>query len=103
MALRAAMRLRPLLGSGSEPYRYEPDLEEFLRWSPSVRTARERAAEGDTAPKDGFDALSAGELIDLIGSLEIDALRALRRYEAEHQRRAEVLEALDASLVRHSG
>jgi UDP-glucose 4-epimerase len=103
VALRAALRLRPLLGSGSESYRYEPDLEEFLRWSPSVRSARERDQEGEGTPKDGFDSLSAGELIDLIPSLEVDALRALRRYEAGHQQRADVLEALDRSLVRHSG
>ncbi len=35
--LRAGQRLRPLLRSGSESYRYEREVEEFLRWSPSVR------------------------------------------------------------------
>ena len=98
--LRAAQRLRPMLGSGSESYRYEPDLEQFLRWSPSVRTVRERGGEPPSGPQDGFDALGAGELIDLIPSLDPEALRMLRRYEAEHQHRAAVLEALDRSLAR---
>jgi UDP-glucose 4-epimerase len=100
IALRAAIRTRPLLGSGREAYRYEPDVEEFLRWSPSVRTARERGEGEPRPPRAGFDALSAGELIDLIPSLEPEALRALHRYESAHQRRADVLEALERSLAR---
>ena len=31
------MRLNPILRGVREPYRYERDVEEFLRWSPSVR------------------------------------------------------------------
>jgi UDP-glucose 4-epimerase len=31
------MRLRPLLRGAREPYRYEQEVEEFLRWSPNVR------------------------------------------------------------------
>ena len=99
--LRAEQRLRPLLGRGTEAYRYEPDLEEFLRWSPSVRGPRERDRPERGAPRAGFDALGAGELIGLIPSLDPDALRALRRYESAHQQRAEVLEALDRTLARH--
>ena len=33
----AALRLKPLRESGEAPYRYEREVEEFLRWSPSVR------------------------------------------------------------------
>jgi UDP-glucose 4-epimerase len=33
----AAQRLKPLRESGGAPYRYEREVEEFLRWSPSVR------------------------------------------------------------------
>ena len=33
----AALRLKPLRESGVAPYRYEREVEEFLRWSPSVR------------------------------------------------------------------
>jgi UDP-glucose 4-epimerase len=36
-AFAAALRLRPLRESGEAPYRYEREVEEFLRWSPSVR------------------------------------------------------------------
>jgi UDP-glucose 4-epimerase len=32
-----ALRARPLLRGEAEPYRYEREVEEFLRWSPSVR------------------------------------------------------------------
>ena len=31
------MRARPLLRGAREPYRYEQEVEEFLRWSPNVR------------------------------------------------------------------
>jgi UDP-glucose 4-epimerase len=31
------LRLKPLRESGGAPYRYEREVEEFLRWSPSVR------------------------------------------------------------------
>jgi UDP-glucose 4-epimerase len=36
-AFAAALRLRPLRESGDAPYRYEREVEEFLRWSPHVR------------------------------------------------------------------
>jgi UDP-glucose 4-epimerase len=32
-----AMRVRSLRSREGEPYRYEREVEEFLRWSPSVR------------------------------------------------------------------
>ncbi len=35
-AFAAALRLAPLRESGEAPYRYEREVEEFLRWSPSV-------------------------------------------------------------------
>jgi UDP-glucose 4-epimerase len=44
------MRLRPVLAGVHEPYRYEREVEEFLRWSPNVRRgdsgARRRSDEG---------------------------------------------------------
>jgi UDP-glucose 4-epimerase len=36
-AFAAALRLKPLRESGETPYRYEREVEEFLRWSPSVQ------------------------------------------------------------------
>ncbi len=97
--LRAEQRRHPLLGSGSETYRYEPDLEDFLRWSPSVRTAHSNPAQRRDGQA-GFDRLAVGELVDLIPSLEPDALETLRTYELAHQRRPAVLEALDGTLER---
>ncbi len=41
--LGESMRLRPVLAGASEPYRYEREVEEFLRWSPHVR--REEPSE----------------------------------------------------------
>jgi UDP-glucose 4-epimerase len=38
-AFAEALRLRPLRENGEAPYRYEREVEEFLRWSPSVRRA----------------------------------------------------------------
>src|SRR3954470_4480311 len=35
-AFAAALRLKPLRESAEAPYRYEREVEEFLRWSPSV-------------------------------------------------------------------
>ena len=36
-AFAEALRLAPLRENGEAPYRYEREVEEFLRWSPSVR------------------------------------------------------------------
>ena len=40
------LRLHPLLRSAAEPYRYEREVEEFLRWSPNVRNSRVRDSGG---------------------------------------------------------
>ncbi len=37
LALGESMRLRPVMAGAIEPYRYEREVEEFLRWSPHVR------------------------------------------------------------------
>jgi UDP-glucose 4-epimerase len=43
------MRLRPVLAGANEPYRYEREVEEFLRWSPNVR----RGEQGGRRRDDG--------------------------------------------------
>jgi UDP-glucose 4-epimerase len=43
------LRLQPILAGVREPYRYEREVEEFLRWSPYVRRGREEEG-GDRAP-----------------------------------------------------
>jgi UDP-glucose 4-epimerase len=40
------LRLHPLLAASREPYRYEREVEEFLRWSPHVRNAATREVPG---------------------------------------------------------
>jgi UDP-glucose 4-epimerase len=36
------LRLHPLLRGAQEPYQYERDVEDFLRWSPHVKNARDK-------------------------------------------------------------
>ena len=36
------LRLHPLLRGAQEPYRYEREVEDFLRWSPHVKNARDK-------------------------------------------------------------
>jgi UDP-glucose 4-epimerase len=43
------MRLRPVLAGASEPYRYEREVEEFLRWSPHVQRGEPTARHGGDA------------------------------------------------------
>jgi UDP-glucose 4-epimerase len=106
LKLRAHQRLRPLLGRGGETYRYEREVEEFLRWSPSVHAVQRvgdgAAANDNRPPVAAYDDLTEGELIDLISSLEPDALRHLRSYESSHAARPLVLDALDRNLARQS-
>jgi UDP-glucose 4-epimerase len=111
LKLRAQQRLRPLLGAGTESYRYEPEVEEFLRRSPSVRppTAlgtdevgdRPRSPTAPAEPSAGtYESLSAEEVIGIAASLEAPALAELRRHEAATRSRREVLSALDGMLER---
>jgi UDP-glucose 4-epimerase len=37
------LRLHPLVRGAREPYRYEREVEDFLRWSPHVKNAREQS------------------------------------------------------------
>jgi UDP-glucose 4-epimerase len=60
------LRLHPLLRGGQEPYRYEHEVEHFLRWSPHVRNVRERPpgygrGEADAAESEQEERLRAAE------------------------------------------
>ncbi|MGZ8634857.1 MAG: NAD-dependent epimerase/dehydratase family protein [Solirubrobacteraceae bacterium] len=108
--LREDRRLAAFAGDSQEAYRYERDLEEFLRRSPSVRPTARRP---DPAPRNlvpgerrganpvhgtgGYDDLNAGELIALLPSLEPAALAELAAHEGAHAARPEVMQAI-ASL-----
>ena len=50
IALGEHLRLHPVLRGAAEPYRYEREVEEFLRWSPHVRTSR--AANGPSLSRE---------------------------------------------------
>jgi UDP-glucose 4-epimerase len=43
IAFAEHLKLRPLVRSAREPYRYEREVEDFLRWSPHVKNAREKS------------------------------------------------------------
>ena len=113
--LRAQQRLRPLLRSGNESYQYEREVEEFLRWSPSVHGAdgsdsgsteggnRSGDPTGEQSPDAAvrsLDRLTEGELLDVIPSLETTALEQLHSYEAARGRRPQVVDALERQLAR---
>ena len=90
IALAEHLRLHPLLRDGGEPYRYEREVEEFLRWSPNVRNSRPeggRGGDGGGAPRppppvDHYDDLEAEEVLPLLGSLERDRSRGAARVRA---------------------
>jgi UDP-glucose 4-epimerase len=45
-AFAEALRLKPLRASAGAPYRYEHEVEEFLRWSPHVRRENDEPSGG---------------------------------------------------------
>jgi hypothetical protein len=55
------LRLHPVVRGAREPYRYEREVEEFLRWSPHVRTAREKVPRGADANGGEPDRAAAAE------------------------------------------
>ncbi len=113
--LREHQQLGPLTQGQREAYRYEEEVEEFLRRSPSVRHVNQRAArsnltagegplpeEGTPAPPPGYADLDAKEVIALLPSLEDEALEVLRAHEDDHGARKTVLAAIDALLARRT-
>ncbi|MEA2388847.1 MAG: UDP-glucose 4-epimerase, partial [Thermoleophilaceae bacterium] len=52
VALAEYMRLHPVMRGAAEPYRYEREVEDFLRWSPHVKSpsyrAQPRLSAGET-------------------------------------------------------
>jgi UDP-glucose 4-epimerase len=118
--LHEHQRLSQLKGRQGRDYRYEREVEEFLRRSPSV-LGRDRPAEpvknvtpgGRRAvrPKASkprlpaalaadYDDLEAEEVIALMRAFGPGDLDALRRYEEGHAGRESVLRAIDSLLAR---
>ncbi len=97
--LRHHQRTATITRGQDSGYVWEREVEEFLRRSPSVRRPRRPPADdaGGQAPA-AYDELEAGELIGILPSLGRPDLEELRRYEAAHRERAEVLAAIDSRL-----
>jgi UDP-glucose 4-epimerase len=124
LKLREYQRVAPLMGKvNGEGYRYEREVEEFLRRSPSVRVrdvptaepvknvakgarraprapARPRRSARAAAPPPEYDELEAEEVIALLRSLQPHDLEALRLHEAGRAGRESVLRAIDSLLAR---
>jgi UDP-glucose 4-epimerase len=118
LRLREQQKLEPILrGAAGGSYRYESAVEEFLRFSPSVRqaNARPKLAPANVAPRphdhDGaapssprrppataYGSLTAREILTLLPSLSATDLQALRDHEVEHGQRATVLRSIDRLL-----
>ena len=116
------IRLAPIMRGAAEPYRYEREVEEFLRRSPHVRThpRRRGAANGEAIvlaaatltedteiedagsapPVAGYEDLEAEEIAALLESLEPEGLATLRDHEHSTRARPEVLTAIDDALAR---
>jgi UDP-glucose 4-epimerase len=105
--LREQQRLAPIVrGANGKSYRYEAAVEEFLRFSPSVRqpSARPRLAPANSAPRGrrdagGYASLTAKEIVALLPSLSRDDLQALRDHEATSAQRQSVLRGIDRLLA----
>jgi UDP-glucose 4-epimerase len=121
------LRLSPVLAGVREPYRYEREVEEFLRWSPHVRRDRPPGDAHDDAglfepappaerghggghvserrgsPGAGGtgvpdpDRLEAEEVIALLAQLGPEQLQEVERRERFGRARAAVLEAIEGA------
>jgi UDP-glucose 4-epimerase len=82
------LRLHPLLRDAQEPYRYEREVEHFLRWSPHVKNVRERPP--------GYGRLDAeaaeSEQEERVRAAERAAEKAVERAKQAEQRAAEAAE-----------
>ena len=100
LKLAEHLRLSPVRSGAREPYRYEREVEEFLRRSPHVRKPPEPAHGRAPAPVEHYDDLPVDELIALLGSLERDDLRLLLEHERGNANRVRVRSAIESLLIR---
>jgi len=124
LRLREQQRLEPILrGAVGSSYRYESAVEEFLRFSPSVRQPNARPAPlapANSAPRarlageqqereqlappprppatTAYGSLPAREILAMLPSLSHEDLRALREHEAANAGRSTVLRSIDRLL-----
>lgn len=106
LRLREQQRLAPILRrANGQRYRYEAAVEEFLRFSPSVRQPQVRselttniAPRGARPVGGGYASLTAKEILTLLPSLSREDLVALRAHEAASAKRQSVLRGIDRLL-----
>jgi UDP-glucose 4-epimerase len=99
-------RTRAITHGSDAGYVYEREVEEFLRWSPSVQAGSRPAGPGaaeDRPPgavPGSYDELGDEEVVSIVASLGRDELEELRRYEVAGPSRRTVLVAIDRHLAR---
>ena len=111
--LREHQRTAAITAGRDEGYVYEREVEEFLRWSPSVRSGRPAAAEltrganggggGAPPPPAVYDDLDEDEVVAVLPSLRREDLEELRAHETSRRARPAVLDAIDRRLRRDGG
>jgi UDP-glucose 4-epimerase len=104
LKLSEHQRIEPILrGTQGQSYRYERELEDFLRYSPSVRPSSRLQAEakprnvapGAPGATPALDDLEAEEIIALLPSLDPAGLKALHEHEIAHRGRRTVITAIE--------
>jgi UDP-glucose 4-epimerase len=98
------LRLHPVLRGAQEPYRYEREVEEFLRWSPHVRKAREKSPRAPHVNGGEPDRVAAAE--QRAAQAERAAERALHRAESAERAATQAAEraaAAEAGPTRRAG
>ena len=58
------LRLHPVVRGAQEPYRYEREVEDFLRWSPHVKNTRDRATGLSREQLTQLEKLLSGEIAE---------------------------------------
>jgi UDP-glucose 4-epimerase len=84
------LRLHPVVRGAREPYRYEREVEEFLRWSPHVKNARDKVPRGAHPNGGEPDRVAAAER--RAAEAERTAERALELAEKAQKQLGEVTE-----------
>jgi UDP-glucose 4-epimerase len=105
LRLAEYQRVEPIVRGtrAAQTYRYERELEDFLRYSPSVRPSSRLEAEakprnvapGAPGATPALDDLDAEEIIALLPSLDPAGLKALHEHETAHRGRRTVITAIE--------
>jgi UDP-glucose 4-epimerase len=105
LRLAEYQRVEPIVRGtrAAQTYRYERELEDFLRYSPSVRPSSRLEAEakprnvapGAPGTTPALDDLDAEEIIALLPSRDPAGLKALHEHETAHRGRRTVITAIE--------